>query len=137
MNDPHVVWLLYRIQRESGTPYSPAQPFEHETESFLLRLEAGEARFTMKRHFPNAAEATAVIDSFIREWEFEATLKGQPHAFKFTCDNWDMIDRNPIPDPPLPLSISAEFHGGVNGGGNMYRGGGAKMYHGLGGSLSA
>ena len=25
---------------------------------------------------------------------------------------------------------------GVNGGGNMYRGGGAKMYHGLGGSLS-
>ena len=26
---------------------------------------------------------------------------------------------------------------GVNGGGNMYRGGGAKMYHGLGGSLSA
>ena len=25
----------------------------------------------------------------------------------------------------------------VNGGGNMYRGGGAKMYHGLGGSLSA
>ena len=26
---------------------------------------------------------------------------------------------------------------GVNGGGNMYRRGGAKMYHGLGGSLSA
>ena len=25
----------------------------------------------------------------------------------------------------------------VNGGGNMYRGGGAKMYHGLGGSFSA
>ena len=25
----------------------------------------------------------------------------------------------------------------VNGGGIMYRGGGAKMYHGLGGSLSA
>ena len=25
----------------------------------------------------------------------------------------------------------------VNGGGNMYRRGGAKMYHGLGGSLSA
>ncbi len=25
---------------------------------------------------------------------------------------------------------------GVNGGGNMYRRGGAKMYHGLGGSLS-
>ena len=28
-------------------------------------------------------------------------------------------------------------HECVNGGGNMYRGGGAKMYHGLGGSLSA
>ena len=27
--------------------------------------------------------------------------------------------------------------GDVNGGGNMYRRGGAKMYHGLGGSLSA
>ena len=115
MNDPHVVWLLYRVQRESGTPYSPAEPFEHETESFLLRLEAGEARFTMKRHFANAAEATAVIDSFIREWEFEATLKGQPHAFKFTCYNWDMVDRNPIPDPPSSLSISAEIHGDLKG----------------------
>ena len=31
----------------------------------------------------------------------------------------------------------AERDGFVNGGGNMYRRGGAKMYHGLGGSLSA
>ena len=38
-------------------------------------------------------------------------------------------------DPRLPSRKKA--HHGVNGGGNMYRGGGAKMYHGLGGSLSA
>ena len=36
------------------------------------------------------------------------------------------LGRNPIPEDLC-----------VNGGGNMYRGGGAKMYHGLGGSLSA
>ena len=54
--------------------------------------------------------------------------------------------------PPLPWQIQeaitafdAVYTGalraaldaaGVNGGGNMYRRGGAKMYHGLGGSLS-
>ena len=115
MNDPHVVWLLYRVQRESGAPYSPAEPFEHETESFLLRLEDGEARFTMKRHFANAAEATAVVDSFIREREFEAALKGQPLAFTSTYYDRLIVDRNPIPDAPSPLSVSAEFHGGLVG----------------------
>ena len=115
MNDPHVVCLLYRVRRDSGTPYSPAEPFAHETESFSLRLEAGEARFTTKRHFAKVAEATAIVDSFIREWEFEATLKGQPHAFKFTCDNWYIVDRNPILDPPSSLSVSAGFHGDLLG----------------------
>ena len=115
MNDPHVVCLLYRVQRDSGTPYSPAEPFEHETESFSLRLEAGEARFTMKGHFAKIAEATAVVDSFIREWEFEATLKAQPHAFKFTCDHWHIVDRNPILDSPSSLSVSAGFHGDLLG----------------------
>ena len=69
----------------------------------------------MKRHFANIAEATAVVDSFIREWEFEATLKGRPHAFKFNRDNWHIVDRNPILDPPLALSVSAEFHGDLLG----------------------
>ena len=54
------------------------------------------------------------------------------------------------PDPPLMGATPVEkamisawerraYDEGmvVNGGGNMYRGGGAKMYHGLGGSLSA
>ena len=35
------------------------------------------------------------------------------------------------------LCGSRHARSGVNGGGNMYRRGGAKMYHGLGGSLSA
>ena len=34
-------------------------------------------------------------------------------------------------------AVSRGMARGVHGGGNMYRGGGAKMYHGLGGSLSA
>ena len=38
----------------------------------------------------------------------------------------------------VPASVrTRESLSDVNGGGNMYRGGGAKMYHGLGGSLSA
>ena len=36
----------------------------------------------------------------------------------------------------LPF-LPAKQRASVNGGGNMYRRGGAKMYHGLGGSLSA
>ncbi len=38
---------------------------------------------------------------------------------------------------PLIDLLHEPYFESVNGGGNMYRGGGAKMYHGLGGSLSA
>ena len=42
---------------------------------------------------------------------------------------------NPPPEPPgHPLVLSEDT---VNGGEIMYRRGGVKMYHGLGGSLSA
>ena len=37
---------------------------------------------------------------------------------------------------PAQLNEDIGFARIVNGGGNMYRRGGAKMYHGLGGSLS-
>lgn len=115
MNNPHVVWLLYRVQRGSGAPYAPAKPFEHETESFRLHLAAGEARFVMKEHFPSVARAAAVVDSFIEEWDFEAVLSGQPHPFRFSLERSSVIDRNPAPNPPLPLSVSVAIDGGLQG----------------------
>ena len=60
----------------------------------------------------------------------------------FRIKTWDLPVTPEIADPigVEAMALGTWWAGvalGVNGGGNMYRGGGAKMYHGLGGSLSA
>ena len=123
MNDPHVEWLLYRIEPNEYVGYDREGPFEHESKTFHLRVEEWNARFEMKEHFATGSDAKVAVEPFIRKWEFRAALQRGPDTFSLQFAKAHIVDRQPTPEssggvlrghigtgaPRLSGSIAARF----------------------------
>ena len=57
MRDPHVEWLLYRMEIAATTLFENPPTVEQETPDFCLILRNAEARFHMKQHHATVDEA--------------------------------------------------------------------------------
>ena len=97
MNDPHVKALIYDISHEESVSYRDAQPIECEREAFLIRIDNNKVRFKLKGHFATIEDARNAIEPFIRNWEFDAGLRGKPGHFQLKFDKPEVIDRCPTP----------------------------------------
>ena len=97
MNDPRVVALHYHIEHESSVDYSKADPVDHEEEGFRVRIEEGHARFMMKDDHPTVDSALKVVNSYISNWELDASLTSKPNDFKLKFAWPEIVDRNPTP----------------------------------------
>lgn len=97
MNDPHVESLHYKVMHEDSVNYDTAELLEFETAEFRLQVEEGNVTVWPKDHFAEEDEARAVIDPFIRRWEFAAAVKRGAKEFRLKFDFADVIDRNPTP----------------------------------------
>lgn len=97
MNDPHVVAVIYRLKHDAFVKYDKAEPLEHDTPEFTVRVSEGEARFEMKKHFGNVEAAREMVAPFIRAWEVTAALDEGPGHFELIFKNGDIEDRKPTP----------------------------------------
>ena len=98
MNDPHVVALIYRIEHGDSIDYSKAKPLVVEEPGFRLSVEDMRVRFELKKHYATSEEAQTAVASYIRVWEFDATLKsGNPDSFRLRFEKAEIVDRNPTP----------------------------------------
>lgn len=98
MNDPHVKALIYHINHGDTIDYSKAERFEREEPEFRLTVEDRNVRFEFKKHFGTEEQAREAIGKYIRNWEFDATLKyGYPESFRLEFVKSEIIDRNPLP----------------------------------------
>lgn len=98
MNDPHVKALIYHINHGDTIDYSKAQPLEWKEPEIRLTVEDRNVRFEFKEHFGTEEQAREAIENYIRNWEFDATLKfGNPNSFRLKFVNAEIIDRNPLP----------------------------------------
>ena len=113
MNDPHVVALLYRVEHDDSVDYSEAGRIEHEEESFRVKVEDNDVRLELKDHCATEDAARDMVESYVRCWELEAALRGQPGQFNLRYDRAEIIDRNPPPPTPGVVNISAHFRAGV------------------------
>lgn len=95
MNDPHVEALVYRVEHGPNVDYDKAEPLEHDTQTFSVRIEDGQARFDMKEHFDTEEAAREAIEPFIQSWELSVGLKDGPDRFALVFDRSEIIDRNP------------------------------------------
>ena len=97
MNDPHVVALLYRVKHGKSHDYSKAEPLVCNEPAFRLEVIDKQVRFELKEHFATENDARSVLEDYIRNWEFNACLKGGDGCFKLEFNEPEIIDRNPTP----------------------------------------
>ena len=113
MNDPHVVALLYRIEHDDSVDYSDAERIEHEEESFCVTVEDNDVRFELKDHYATEDAARNMVESYVRCWEMETALRGQPGQFNLRYDRAEIIDRNPPLPTPGVIGLSGQISTGV------------------------
>ena len=97
MNDPHVVALLYSVNHGKSHDYSKAVPLVRDEPDFRLEIKNNQARFEMKEHFATKNDARKAVEDYIRNWEFDACLKGGEDCFKLEFIKAIREDRRPTP----------------------------------------
>ena len=97
MNDPHVVALHFKIVHDSGIDYSRAGPSDIQEDSFDIHVEDGGVRFAMKEHFATEQQARHFVEDYIRSWELDALLRGNPGSFTLEFVRSEVKDRSPTP----------------------------------------
>lgn len=101
MNDPHVVWLQYRLGRHEETVYDAPPAIEDETDSFRINLADGLLTVTMKEHYATAESAKDAVRDYLQAWEISTGLASRRLGFRFEFVRAEIIDR----DPPPPGTI--------------------------------
>ena len=97
MNNPHVVALIYGIERRASVDYEEAELFVREEPAFRLEVKDKKARFELKDHYAEESAARESVKEYIRAWEFDACLNNGPSSFKLRFDESEIEDRNPTP----------------------------------------
>ena len=113
MNDPHVVALIYKIVHDPDTHYDNADPIEHETEDFSVKIKNEIVRFEMKKHCTSKEEAQKLIYEYIQAWEVSAGLDMELSSFRLEYEDVEMVDRNPIPGAPKLVHDRLELKDGL------------------------
>lgn len=107
MNDPHVVALFYRLEHDDFLDYDNAPPLEGEDSLLRFRLDERQLTITPKDHYANETDTIKAVESFIRSWEFEATVEAGRGQLSFRYERSEIVDRNPDPVPEGHVSASA------------------------------
>jgi hypothetical protein len=97
MNDPHVVWLRYRLETTESLGFQDPDPIEGTTDTFDWRLDGGELTLNMKQYFASVEEARETVGGFLRSWELDVGLQQGRESVFFKYIDAEMIDRNPPP----------------------------------------
>ena len=112
MNDPHVKALYYWVEHDESVDYENAEPLNYEDELAEVHLEKRELTIKPKEHYASTEEAWDALESFIRNWEFDAAVESGSRGFELKYLNADVIDRNPTPPPPGVVEASVSFRAG-------------------------
>jgi hypothetical protein len=107
MNDPHVRALIYTVKHSPSVDYERAAALDHDQPRFSARIENSEATITLKEHHSTAATARAIVEPFLRTWEYAADLFDAGDQFRFEFKSADIVDRNPIPGAIFVESVAA------------------------------
>jgi hypothetical protein len=97
MNDPHVVFLTYRIKPCSDLKFDNPPAVQHDNDVFKMTLADGMVTFEMKEHFPSIEAARKPADRFLKSWEIQTGLQYNKSMIRFVYEDAQVIDRRPSP----------------------------------------
>ena len=107
MNDPHVETLYYRVEHDDSLDYTNADPMEHDDNLTHVEISGRQVTIRPKEHYATVEEAKAAVEPFVRQWEFGSTLESGSRAFTLRFSTAEVIDLNPLPDPPGVIRANA------------------------------
>ena len=113
MRDPHVDALIYNIEHDNSVDYSQATPVDEENDSFQIRVENKTVCLKFKDHYATETEARTAVKSYIRSWELDAALRGQPGQFRLSFARSRIVDRNPYPLVPGDVNLAGTLCSGA------------------------
>ena len=93
--------------------YTSAEPLAQVGALFRLRVDGLRARFEMLEHFATERDARAVVDPFIRQWEFDTTLDRGPDTFTLVFHHAEVVGRRPPPGSRGDLGLRIVARAGV------------------------
>ena len=97
MNDPHVVALVYNIEHADSVDYSTLTSVEQDLEDFKVRMEDGQVRFQLKKHYSTVALTREAVDRYIKVWELDSFISRPREQFGLRFCHPEVIDWIPTP----------------------------------------
>ena len=111
MRNPHVDWLVYRLEWPSTTTFQNPPPVECDTAAFHVVLHDGQVRFDFKEHHTTVESAHSSVAPFLRAWEISAGLTYGANKVHFVYENAGLTERDQRLGDPTEISahLSAKF----------------------------
>ena len=112
MNDPHVTALHYWVEHDDSVDYDNAETLTYEDELAEVHLEKRKLTLRPKEHYEGTQEARDALETFIRNWEFDAAIEAGTKRFELKFLDADIVDRNQTRPPPGVVELSAKARAG-------------------------
>jgi hypothetical protein len=103
--------LTYLFETDDSVSFD-AEPVEHETDAFSLRLEDGELTVDLQEHFDSVDEARRRVDPFLEAWEVSHGIQFRRREMSFSYEDAEVIredtgsDEITVELEPLELGVS-------------------------------
>jgi hypothetical protein len=95
MKNPHVESLVYRAESAEDIIYDNPPPVEIDMDKWEGYLENGILTCRMKTRYASISDARKEIESYLRAWEVNATLKQGKGSIKFVYQDANVVDLAP------------------------------------------
>lgn len=111
MSNRRVESLTYLFETDDSVSFD-AEPVEHETDAFSLRLEDGELTVDLQEHFNSVDEARRRMESFLEAWEVSYGIQFHRREMSFSYEDAEVVcedtgsDEITVELEPLELGVS-------------------------------
>lgn len=90
MGNRRVESLTYRLETDDTVSFD-ANPVEHETNAFSLRLEEDELTVDLREHFSSVEEAHKQVDPFLEAWEVKYGTQFRQREIRFSYEDAEVV----------------------------------------------
>jgi hypothetical protein len=90
MGNRRVGSLTYRLETDDAVSFD-ADPVEHETDAFSVRLEEDELTVDLDEHFSSVEEARERVDPFLEAWEVKYGLQFRQREISFSYEDAEVV----------------------------------------------
>ena len=90
MGNRRVESLTYQLETDDTVSFD-ADPIDHETDAFSLRLEDDKLTIDLHKHFSSVEEARECVDPFLEAWEVKYGTQFRQREISFSYEDAEVV----------------------------------------------